>query len=295
MPWNNTVPTFVKWAGGKTQLLDQFKKFFPKKFNGYLEPFVGSGAVFFYIKRKYNPKRVIISDNNEDLINTYIVVRDNLEDLIKLLKIHKRNHCKEYYYKIRETDVNELSNVEKAARFLYLNKTCYNGLYRVNSKGKFNVPFGRYKNPNIVNEKNLRKAHKLLQGVTIKLQSFEKVLEDAESGDFIYFDPPYYPLSKTANFTSYTRDAFLDDEQRKLAEVYKKLDERGCLLMLSNSDTEFIKNLYSYDGLKIYKVKARRAINSKADKRGAINELVILNYEITPQQSNGSIYFTRGG
>ena len=295
MPWNNTVPTFVKWAGGKTQLLDQFKKFFPKKFNGYLEPFVGSGAVFFYIKRKYNPKRVIISDNNEDLINTYIVFRDNLEDLIKLLKIHKRNHCKEYYYKIRETDVNELSNVEKAARFLYLNKTCYNGLYRVNSKGKFNVPFGRYKNPNIVNEKNLRKAHKLLQGVTIKLQSFEKVLEDAESGDFIYFDPPYYPLSKTANFTSYTRDAFLDDEQRKLAEVYKKLDERGCLLMLSNSDTEFIKNLYSYDGLKIYKVKARRAINSKADKRGAINELVILNYEITPQQSNGSIYFTRGG
>ena len=120
-------------------------------------------------------------------------------------------------------------------------------------------------------------------------------MEDAESGDFIYFDPPYYPLSKTANFTSYTRDAFLDDEQRKLAEVYKKLDERGCLLMLSNSDTEFIKNLYSYDGLKIYKVKARRAINSKADKRGAINELVILNYEITPQQSNGSIYFTRGG
>jgi len=295
MPWNNAVPTFVKWAGGKTQLLDQFKKFFPKKFNGYLEPFVGSGAVFFYIKRKYNPKRVIISDNNEDLINTYMVVRDNLEELIKLLKIHKRNHCKEYYYKIRETDVNELSDVEKAARFLYLNKTCYNGLYRVNSKGKFNVPFGRYKNPNIVNEKNLRKAHKLLQGVTIKLQSFEKVLEDAESGDFIYFDPPYYPLSKTANFTSYTRDVFLDDEQRKLAEVYRKLDERGCLLMLSNSDTEFIKNLYSYDGLKIHTVKARRAINSKADKRGAINELVILNYEITPQQSNGSIYFTRGG
>ena len=279
MPRNNSVPTFVKWAGGKTQLLDQFKKLFPKEVNGYLEPFVGSGAVFFYIKQKYNLKKVIISDNNEELINAYIVVRDDLEGLIKLLKTHKNRHCKEYYYNIRRIDVNELSDVERAARFLYLNKTCYNGLYRVNSKGKFNVPFGRYKNPNIVNEKNLRKAHKLLQGVTIKLQSFEKVLEDAQGGDFIYFDPPYYPLSKTANFTSYTKNAFLDEEQKKLAEVYRKLDERGCLLMLSNSDTEFIKNLYSYDGLKIHKVKARRAINSKADKRGAINELVILNYE----------------
>lgn len=278
MPKNRSVPTFVKWAGGKTQLLSQFKKFFPEKFKGYLEPFVGSGAVFFYIKQKYTPKKIIISDNNEDLINAYIVVRDHLEELIGLLKKHKRNHSKEYYYKIREMDVDNLSNVEKAARFLYLNKTCYNGLYRVNSKGKFNVPFGRYKKPNIVNEENLKRAHKLLQGVEIKHQSYEKVLDDAEVEDFIYFDPPYYPLSKTSNFVGYTKEVFLEDEQMKLARVYKKLDRKGCLVMLSNSNTEFIKKLYSYDGFKIFKVKARRAINSDARKRGPIDELVILNY-----------------
>lgn len=288
MPKKTKIPTFVKWAGGKTQLISQFEEFFPNNFNKYLEPFVGSGAVFFHVIMNYNPDRSIISDSNEDLINTYIVVRDNLESLLDLLKEHKRKHSKEYYYKIRETDVSKLNNVEKAARLLYLNKTCFNGLYRVNSKGKFNVPFGKYKNPNIVNEENLRKASELLQGADIRQQSFENVQKDAEEGDFVYLDPPYYPISDTSYFTSYTKDVFLDEEQKNLAEVFQNLNKKGCLVMLSNSDSRFIKSLYENNGCYIYTVRARRAINSNAEKRGAINELVVVNYPVN-LSSNSSL------
>ena len=274
----NGVPTFIKWAGGKKQLLKSFRKFFPTRIDRYLEPFVGSGAVFFYIKEHYSLEEVILSDINDELINAFNVVKDHLESLIGVLKEHKKNHSTEYYYKIRSLDPSALSNIERAARFLYLNKTCYNGLYRVNSKGKFNVPIGRYKNPKIVDEEVLQKASMLLQDVTIKHQSFEKVLEDAHERDFVYLDPPYYPLSKTSSFTGYTKEVFMEKEQEKLAEVYSKLDKKGCLVMLSNSDTEFIHLLYGENGYDIRKVKARRAINSKADRRGEINEVVILNY-----------------
>lgn len=273
---NKDIPCFVKWAGGKGQLLEQFEKFYPKNFDGYLEPFLGSGAVFFSIRKNYKPDKIVLSDNNYELINCYLVVRDNLDELIDLLKVHKRNHNKRYYYKIRDLNAGELSKVEKAARLLYLNKTCFNGLYRVNSKGKFNVPIGSYKNPNIVNDSNLRAANLLLQNVIIKVQSFEKILDDAEKGDFIYLDPPYHPLSKTASFTGYTSDAFSEKNQEALAKVYKKLDKKGCLLMLSNSDTEFIRAMYS--DFNIYEVKARRAINCDGKKRGLINEIVVLNY-----------------
>jgi len=272
------VPTFVKWAGGKTQLLEQFKKFFPKEFNGYLEPFVGSGAVFFYIKEKYNPDYVFLSDNNEELINTYEVVRDNVDELIDVLLQHKNNHSKDYYYEIRDLETKTLNKVEKAGRFIYLNKTCFNGLYRVNSKGKFNVPFGRYKNPGIVNETRLKKASELLQGVELKAMSFENITEYAKENDFIYFDPPYYPLSKTSNFTSYTSNSFTENDQKRLAKVYKVLHERGCKLMLSNSDTPFIKSLFNHGEFKIEVVRAKRVINSDARKRGEINELLVLNY-----------------
>jgi len=278
MPKRNGVPTFVKWAGGKTQLLGQFKPLFPKNFRGYVEPFVGSGAVFFFIKREFNPEKIVISDNNEELINAYLVVQNHLEKLLELLRLHKENHSKEYYYMVRAMDVANLSPIERAARFLYLNKTCFNGLYRVNSKGQFNVPFGRYKNPNIVNEKTLREANRLLQGVTIKLQPFEKSLEDVEEGDFVYFDPPYYPLSETANFTGYTKETFLDEEQKKLAMVFERMHKKGVKAMLSNSDTSFIKGLYANNGFKIRKVKARRAINCNASKRGEINEIIVMNY-----------------
>ena len=276
------VPTFVKWAGGKTQLLKQIKPFFPEKIDRYFEPFVGGGAVFFYVKKRYDPEEAILSDSTEELVNCYKIVRDNVDELIELLMDHKKNHSKDsnkYYYQIRATNPSDLTNIERAGRFLYLNKTCYNGLYRVNSKGIFNVPLGRYKNPSILMEDNLREANNLLQGVTIKHQDFSHVLEDARRGDFVYFDPPYYPMTSTAYFTSYTPHNFLEEEQTRLADVYKKLGKKGCLTMESNSDTKLITELYKeFKGVRIEIVKAKRMINSDATKRGEINEVLILNY-----------------
>lgn len=273
----SNIHTFLKWAGGKTQLLGQFSKLFPKKINGYMEPFVGSGAVFFYIKRNYNPKRIVLSDLNEELITCFEVVRDDVERLIKRLIKHKENHSKDYYYKIRDLDVSNLSKLEIAARLIYLNKTCYNGLYRVNAQGRFNVPIGRYKKPKIVSEIDLRKASELLQKVELKVMSFEHALDFAKREDFIYLDPPYFPLSETSSFTSYTNNAFLEKEQEKLSEVFRQLDKRGCFIMLSNSNHPFIRNLYK--DFSIHTVKALRAINCIGKKRGKINELVITNYK----------------
>jgi len=240
----NDIPKFVKWAGGKGQLIEQFKSLFPKKIERYIEPFVGSGAVLFYVLENYSPKEVIIIDINDELMTTYNVIKENVEELIKKLKQHKNSHNKEYYYKIRDLDPKQLNNVDKAARFIYLNKTCFNGLYRVNSKGKFNVPIGSYKNPDVVQEDKLKKIFGLLKNVIIKSESFENVIKYAKKGDFIYLDPPYYPLRKGKSFTSYTDGNFLEKEQEKLAEVFAKLTKTGCLCMESNSDTEFIKKLY---------------------------------------------------
>jgi DNA adenine methylase len=276
---NTPIPKFVKWAGGKGQLLEQFKPLFPQKFNRYLEPFLGSGAVFFYIIQNFKLKEIIISDINEELINTYKIVKNDVERLIVELKQHKEYHTAEgkpYYLTIRATNPNELPPLERAARFIYLNKTCFNGLYRVNSKGGFNVPMGSYKNPDIIQEEKLRIASKLLTNVNIKVMSFEKVLNLAKKEDFIYFDPPYYPLKKGKSFTTYTKDAFLDKEQELLAEVFKKLDKKGCYVMLSNSDTKFIKELYHKYPINF--VQATRMINSNATNRGKINEVVITNY-----------------
>ena len=273
------IPRFIKWAGGKSQLIEQLKPLFPKKFNNYFEPFVGSGAVAFYISQKYKPKEVLLSDTNEELINAYNIVKTDVERLIIELKQHKELHMadkKDYYYEIRKIDPNKIPDLEKAARFIYLNKTCFNGLYRVNSKGGFNVPMGDYKNPDIIQADKLRKISQLLKNVTIKVMSFEKVTSLAKKGDFIYFDPPYYPLKKGKSFTSYQKGSFLEEEQKELAEVFKKLDKKCCLCMGSNSDTEFIKKLYS--DFNIQFVKARRLINSKASGRGKINEVVIRNY-----------------
>ncbi|MFW6026133.1 MAG: DNA adenine methylase [Candidatus Woesearchaeota archaeon] len=274
------IPTYVKWAGGKKQLISQFEKFFPEKVDRYLEPFVGGGAVAFYMLKTRRPKETIISDINKELMTGYKVIRDKLDELMGKLKEHKENHCKEYYYKIRKQDRKEevdLSDVEQTARFIYLNKTCFNGLYRVNSKGQFNVPIGSYKNPAILMKNDLKEISRLLNNVKVKQQSFEKVLDDAKEGDFVYLDPPYYPLNKDS-FTSYQQKQFLDEEHKKLAEVFKKLDEKGCRVMLSNSDTEFVKNLY--EDFNINVVRARRSINCNGDDRGKINELVITNYPV---------------
>ena len=270
------IPTLVKWAGGKKQLIGQFELYFPKKIERYIEPFVGGGAVAFHIIKKYEPKEVIISDINEELINAYNVVKTDVENLIPLLKKYKEKHSKEEFYKIREIDQNTLSNLEKAARFIYLNKTCFNGLYRVNSKGKFNVPIGSYKNPNICSEKELREISELMQNVTAKVMSFERTLEFAKKGYFVYFDPPYYPL-KRESFTTYAKGNFLEEEQKSLASIFNNLHKNKCKLMLSNSDTEFIKKLYKSHNINF--VQATRMINSNAAKRGKINEVLVTNYK----------------
>ena len=267
---------FLKWAGGKSQLLKQFEAFLPSKFNNYLEPFVGGGAVFFYLYNtgRLKGKKIILIDSNEELINCFLVIKENVERLIGVLRSHKYVNRKEVYYRIRTEQPQD--RFERAARTIYLNKTCFNGLYRVNSKGKFNVPFGRYKNSLICDSRNLRAVSIALKNVKILCDDFERCLDYARKGDFIYFDPPYQPLSKTSNFTSYTKNGFGEAEQRRLYCAFYELDKRGCKVMLSNSNTDFIKRLYRR--YRIERVKANRAINCKAEGRGKIEELVILNY-----------------
>ncbi|MGV8169054.1 MAG: DNA adenine methylase [Candidatus Nanoarchaeia archaeon] len=270
------VPRFVKWAGGKGQLLEQLEPLFPKKIDTYIEPFVGGGAVLFYVIKKHAPKEVIIVDVNEELMNAYEVVKNNVDELISKLKEHKSKHDKEYYYKVRAISPKNLNKVERAARFIYLNRTCFNGLYRVNSKGEFNVPMGSYKNPDVVQEDKLRIVSELLKNVKILCGSFESSLEIAKKGDFVYFDPPYYPLDDKPSFTTYHHDEFLDKEHENLAKVFDELSKRGCLCMESNSDTNFVKNLYKKYSMKT--VMAKRLINCRAEGRGVIKEVVIMNY-----------------
>lgn len=261
----------VKWAGGKSGLIPQFEPLFPR--NGYplhIEPFVGGGAVFFHLL----PAKAVLVDNNPELINFYQVLKTNVELLLDDLQKHQNNA--DYFYRIRALDTEGLDEVTRASRFLYLNKTGYNGLYRVNRRGKFNVPFGRYRNPKISDEENLRLVSSALQHAEIILGDFSRALDHAEPGAFVYLDPPYDPLSSTSSFTSYTSDSFGEADQRRLAQVFRELDRAGCLLMLSNSDTPFIRQLYA--GYDITTVHARRAINCRADRRGPVSELVIRNY-----------------
>lgn len=271
---------FVKWVGGKRQLLQQFKNlelYPPEKFdpvkNTYYEPFVGGGAVFFDLL----PKNAVLSDMNKELVITYNVIKDDVEDLIKSLKKYK--YEKNYFLRVRAKDPQGISDIEVASRFIYLNRTAFNGMYRVNSKGEFNVPFGKYDNPLICDEVNLRRVSKALKNVQIKHQDYKEVLKKAKKGDFVYFDPPYYPVSKTASFTAYTKDSFLDKEQIELRDAFVELHKRGCFVMLSNSDAPFINKIYSgIKGVKIHKVQAGRAINSKATGRGKITEVLVTNY-----------------
>ena len=271
---------FVKWVGGKRQLLAQFRRlnlYPPEKFDirtgRYFEPFVGGGAVFFDLL----PEKGFLSDLNKELVITYNVIKNDVEGLIASLKKHKID--KEYFLNIRAKDSKALNDLTVASRFIFLNRTCFNGLYRVNSKGGFNVPYGKYTNPLICDESNLRKVSKSLQNIEIKHQDYKEVLKTAKKGDFVYFDPPYYPVSKTASFTSYTSEAFLDKEQIELRDTVLELNKRGCFVMLSNSDTSFINKIYSgLKGIRVNKVEAGRAINSKGSGRGKITEVLVTNY-----------------
>lgn len=271
---------FVKWVGGKRQLLKQFRQrklYPPEEFdpvkNRYFEPFVGGGAVFFDLL----PQSAYLSDLNNELIITYNIIKNNVDNLITSLKKHINE--KEYFLNIRIQDPNILSDLDVASRFIYLNRTCFNGMYRVNKSGGFNVPFGKYENPLICDEINLKKASIALKNVEIVKQDYKEVLRKALKGDFVYFDPPYYPINKTSLFTSYTSESFLEKEQIELKNTFLELNNRGCYVMLSNSDTPFINDIYSkLDGVTINKVQAGRAINSDATKRGKITEVLITNY-----------------
>ncbi len=271
---------FVKWVGGKRQLLAQFRRlnlYPPEKFDirtgRYFEPFVGGGAVFFDLL----PEKGFLSDLNKELVTTYNVIKNGVEGLIASLKKHKTD--KEYFLNIRAKDSKSLSDLDVASRFIFLNRTCFNGLYRVNSKGGFNVPYGKYANPLICDESNLRKVSKSLQNIEIKHQDYKEVLKTAKKGDFVYLDPPYYPVSKTSSFTSYTAEAFLDKEQIELRDTVLELNKRGCFVMLSNSDTSFINKIYSgHKNIRVNKVEAGRAINSKGSGRGKITEVLVTNY-----------------
>ncbi len=269
---------FLKWAGGKLQLIEQFENLFPHKFRNYYEPFIGSGAVFFYVKSKLEPNKVLLSDTNEELINCFLIVRDKPSELVELLLNHRKKHSKEHYYAVRSIESNRLDRVNRAARLIYLNKTCFNGLYRVNSKGQFNVPFGDYKSPSIFDKNILFQASQLLQGVDLEVMTFEKVLDFAGKDDFVYFDPPYIPLSKTSSFTRYSKSDFSMKEQKQLSEVFETLDSRGCFVMVSNSDHALTRELYRQYKKNTVVVRAKRMINSVGSKRGTINELIITNY-----------------
>lgn len=240
----------------------------------YHEPFLGGGAVFFSLQ----PEKAFLSDINAELINAYLAVRDSVTPLIRTLRRHRYEH--DYYYSLRDADrsvaYQRWSGIRRAARLIYLNKTCYNGLFRVNSRGEFNTPFGRYVNPTIVDPDNLRACSQVLKKATIKQARFDEIVTRAKKGDFVYFDPPYAPVSKTAYFTNYNKDGFDIEMQRKLATVCKKLDAKGVKFLLSNSAVPFIFDLY--ENFNIETVWAGRAVNSKAKKRGKVREVLVRNY-----------------
>ncbi len=296
---------FLKWAGGKAQLLEQIIEHLPPelklgKIQRYVEPFVGGGALFFHVAQAYEIDEFYISDVNEELILVYKTIKQNVHELIPLLhsmerKYHRLtpNRQKEYFYSVRfelnenrpSINYNEYNDswVERTAQIIFLNRTCYNGLFRVNSRGEFNVPFGKYKNPLICSEENLRSVSELLQRTEIRLGDFSDCECFVDASTFVYFDPPYRPISKTASFTSYSRYDFNDTAQLRLASFYRLLHRKGAKLMLSNSDpkNENPKDHFfdeAYKEFRIVRVKANRMINCNAEKRGAINELLVLNY-----------------
>jgi len=275
---NKLVMPFLKWVGGKRQLMTEIEPLLPTRISTYYEPFVGGGAVFLHTQ----PKKAVINDYNSELINVYETIRDNVDALIAHLAIHKNNS--EYFYQVRGLDrqegFNELSKLERASRVIYLNKTCFNGLYRVNSSGEFNTPFGRYKNPNIINETVLRAVSNYLQKNDIKLLNgdYQDALKNIRKGSFVYFDPPYDPVSKSSNFTGYVQGGFGNDEQIRLRDTCMKLNEKGINFLLSNSATELMKDLYNHKDFQIIEVGATRHINSVGSKRGEVKEILVRNY-----------------
>lgn len=279
MAKNRLIAPFLKWVGGKRQLLPVIVQHLPKDISNYqyIEPFIGGGAVLFNLQ----PKKAMINDINVELINVFEVIKDDVENLIEDLKKHRNDP--DYFYKIRGIDrtdeFTKLTKIEKASRIIYLNKTCFNGLYRVNNAGEFNAPFGRYQNPNIVNEPTLRAVNRYLNANDIKIFNgdYEDVLSEADTNSFIYIDPPYFPISAGSNFTGYVKGGWNMWDQIRLREACDKLNSKGVKFLLSNSGSDFIRN--QYKDYHIITVKAIRSINSDGEKRGEVDELLIRNYE----------------
>lgn len=296
----DVVRPFVKWAGGKGSLIPQITKYYPFELkNGriekYVEPFVGGGAVLIDILQKYKVQEAYAFDINKDLINCYNVIKSNVEDLIQKLEKKEKEFLsldnekrKNYFYDVREEynsyTLEDEPNVKRASEFIFLNRTCFNGLYRVNRNGKFNVPFGKYKNPTICDSSNLRNLSKLIKDVVFEYGDYKKSEELIDAHTFVYFDPPYRPLSVTSGFTSYTKEDFNDEKQKELAEYFSLLSTRNAKLMLSNSNPKNVDandNFFEdiYKGFNINEVSAKRMINSNSEGRGEISELLITNYE----------------
>ncbi len=294
-----SIKPFLKWAGGKGQLIKEIEKYYPfekGKITKYAEPFVGGGAVLFDILSKYDIEEVYISDINAELINTYVIVREHIDELVKLLIKYQNEYVpldkdnrKNYYIEKRnrfndiKVNGNETGNIEKAALMIFLNKTCFNGLYRVNRKGLFNVPMGAYKNPLICDEKNLRAVSEKLQNVKIVCGDYKKSDDFIDENTFVYFDPPYRPLTETASFTAYTENLFDDEKQIELANFVKRISDKGAMVVVSNSDPknaneedDFFDKIYAIH--KIKRVEATRMINCNSDSRGKIKELLISNF-----------------
>lgn len=275
-----SLKPFLKWAGGKRQLLPVLSQYVPVRYNRYYEPFVGAGALFF----QQQPKAGLINDINWELFNCYRVIRDYPESLIERCQYHAANHSKEYYYYYRNLDrdpyyfSDNQDLVGIAARTIYLNKTCFNGLYRVNKKGQFNTPYGKYKDPKVINSELILEISSYLRNndIEITCRDFERAVADVSKGDFVYIDPPYYPLTETSNFTSYSSEGFDKKDQERLKQVCDYLRDEDCSILISNSNTSFIRGLYS--DYEMEAIEASRAINSKGNKRGNVGELLIYYY-----------------
>lgn len=280
MEKNIKLTPILKWVGGKKQLLSEITPLIPKKITTYVEPFIGGGAVLFNLQ----PKKAIINDLNKELINTYKVVKESPKELLELLKIYDKNNCEDYFYEIRALDRTDnfenMNNIEKAARVIYLNKTCFNGLYRVNKTGLFNSPYGKYKNPNIINKSAILAMSDYFNNNNIKIiqGDYKNALKDLKKDTFVYFDPPYMPISTSSSFTNYTKTSFNEKEQIELKKECDKLNNKEIKFMLSNSDHPLIRELYKNFDIRI--VKAKRSINSKGNSRGKINEILVKNYDI---------------
>src|SRR3989344_5620862 len=270
---------FLQWVGGKREMIKQYKDFIPKTFNKYWEPFLGGGALYFHL----GPKPAVINDNNPELVKTYAAVRDNPEEIIDLLLQFKRKHSKELYIAVRSIDrkldiLKDLKNYEVAARMIYLNQTRFNGVYRLNKSGQYNVPIGSSLNRVICDPEAIRKASAALKTASLQCEDFEKHLGGAKKNDFVYLDPPYVPISEYSDFTRYTKEKFYKRDQIRLSEIVKELDARGCYVMLSNSSANLVKELYSQ--FNIHVVRSGRNLNSKKERRGKIAELLITNYKV---------------